>query len=298
MNRSLLAITTLLAGFSILLAGPSEDETKRIQGIWEVASLIESGEVIPIKTVRDTLIRDGVITIEGNMMKFYNPGTNKKREIAFVLNPDQSPKSVDMTASDKVGSKGIYLLDGNSLLLCLCNHDSNERPTYFASTPLNKSSLFSLRRIVPGSTPDTSTTAKPVSQTTEKTTPPATTPVTPPVTPPIVKPTSDETLKKALIGTWGHQDDERIETFTMNSDGSFSSTWTYKKFFPKVFKGEERCSGTWKLQDGVIISYITSSTDDHIRNQVFSYRVSWYTQTEIALIDQKGRIHRDWKINP
>jgi hypothetical protein len=110
--------------------------------------------------------------------------------------------------------------------------------------------------------------------------------------------TSDEQIRKILVGTWGHQDEERIETFTMNSDNTFSSTWTSKKFFPKLFKGEERCSGTWKLKDGVIIAYITSSTDDHIRNQVFSYRVSWYTTTEIALIDQKGRIHRDWKISP
>lgn len=298
MNKCLLAVGTVFSIFTFLLAGSSEDETRRLQGVWEVASLIDSGEVITAKAVRETLIRDGIITIEGNMMKFFNPGTNKKREIAFVLNPDQSPKSVDLTSSDKVGSKGIYLLDGNSLLLCLCHHDASERPTYFASTPINKSCLFSLRRILPGTTQETNTVAKPTTTPAPPATGPATNP--PPVQQinPITKPTSDEQLKKALVGTWGHQDDERIETFTMNADGSFSSTWTYKKFFPKVFKGEERCSGTWKLQDGVIISYITTSTDDHIRNQVFSYRVSWYTQTELALIDQKGRIHRDWKINP
>lgn len=294
MKSHWIAVGTFLSVFSILFAGGNEDETKRIQGVWEVASLIDSGDVLTGKVVRETLVRDGVITIEGNVMRFYNPGTNKKREIAFVLNPDQSPKSVDLTSSDKVGSKGIYLLDGNSLLLCLCHHDSTERPTYFASTPINKSCLFSLRRIVPPATQETNTVAKPATTPLPATVP---TPVTTPL-PPVNKPTSDEQLRKALVGTWGHQDDERIETFTMNSDGSFSSTWTYKKFFPKVFKGEERCSGTWKLQDGVIISYITTSTDDHIRNQVFSYRVSWYTQTELALIDQKGRIHRDWKINP
>ena len=280
-------------------------EVARLQGAWEIASLIESGEVVSIKSVRETMIRDGVLVIEGNIMRFTNPVNNKKRELAFVLNSDQNPKSIDLTSTDKIGSKGIYMLDANNLLLCLCAHDSNERPNIFASTPNSKSMLFSMRKL-------SNTLAVPPVVTTGNTKPPAvTTPAqvntpiqvnTPapsaPLSPPLSVPTSDEQIRKILVGTWGHQDEERIETFTMNSDNTFSSTWTSKKFFPKLFKGEERCSGTWKLKDGVIIAYITSSTDDHIRNQVFSYRVSWYTQTEIALIDQKGRIHRDWKISP
>lgn len=223
------------------------------------------------------MIRDGVLVIEGNLMRFTNPVNNKKRELAFVLNSDQNPRTIDLTSTDKMGSKGIYMLDSNNLLLCLCAHDSNERPTIFASTPASKSMLFSMRKLT-GNTP-----VVPPVVTTNNTKPTPVVPTSPMLTPA----TSDEQIRKILVGTWGHQDEERIETFTMNSDGSFSSTWTSKKFFPKLFKGEERCSGTWKLKDGVIIAYITSSTDDHIRNQVFSYRVSWYTTTEIALIDQK-----------
>jgi uncharacterized protein (TIGR03067 family) len=253
------------------------------------------------------MIRDGVLVIEGNLMRFTNPVNNKKRELAFVLNPDQNPRTIDLTSTDKMGSKGIYMLDSNNLLLCLCAHDSNERPTIFASTSVSKSMLFSMRKLT-GNTPVVPPAVPPAVPpvvTTSNAKPPVAVPpqvITPaptaPLSPPLSVPTSDEQIRKILVGTWGHQDEERIETFTMNSDNTFSSTWTSKKFFPKLFKGEERCSGTWKLKDGVIIAYITSSTDDHIRNQVFSYRVSWYTTTEIALIDQKGRIHRDWKISP
>jgi len=283
-----------------LLKAQDNPEVARIQGAWEITSLIESGEVVSIKSVRETMIRDGVLVIEGNIMRFTNPVNNKKRELAFVLNADQNPKSIDLTSTDKIGSKGIYMLDANNLLLCLCAHDSSERPNIFASTPNSKSMLFSMRKLS-GNTP----VVPPVVTTSNTKAPAGTTPAqvnipvtTVPLSPPLSVPTSDEQIRKILVGTWGHQDEERIETFTMNSDNTFSSTWTSKKFFPKLFKGEERCSGTWKLKDGVIIAYITSSTDDHIRNQVFSYRVSWYTQTEIALIDQKGRIHRDWKISP
>lgn len=292
MQWKLFAIAFLFIVPTSFLNAQDNPEVARLQGAWEVNSLIENGEVVSLKSVRETMIRDGVLVIEGNLMRFTNPVNNKKRELAFVLNSDQNPRTIDLTSTNKMGSKGIYMLDSNNLLLCLCAHDSNERPTIFASTPASKSMLFSMRKLT-GNTP----VVPPVTTTNNAKPTPATTPVVP--TSPMLTPaTSDEQIRKILVGTWGHQDEERIETFTMNSDGSFSSTWTSKKFFPKLFKGEERCSGTWKLKDGVIIAYITSSTDDHIRNQVFSYRVSWYTTTEIALIDQKGRIHRDWKISP
>ncbi len=292
MQWQLFAIAFLFLVPTSLLNAQDNPEVARLQGAWEVNSLIENGEVVSLKSVRETMIRDGVLTIEGNLMRFTNPVNNKKRELAFVLNSDQNPRTIDLTSTDKMGNKGIYMLDSNNLLLCLCAHDSNERPTIFASTPTSKSMLFSMRKLT-GNTP----IVPPVVTTSNTKPTPATTPVVP--TSPMLTPaTSDEQIRKILVGTWGHQDEERIETFTMNSDNTFSSTWTSKKFFPKLFKGEERCSGTWKLKDGVIIAYITSSTDDHIRNQVFSYRVSWYTTTEIALIDQKGRIHRDWKISP
>lgn len=292
MQWKLFAIAFLFIVPTSLLNAQDNPEVARLQGAWEVNSLIENGEVISLKSVRETMIRDGVLVIEGNIMRFTNPVNNKKRELAFVLNSDQNPRTIDLTSTDKMGNKGIYMLDSNNLLLCLCAHDSNERPTIFASTSVSKSMLFSMRKLT-GNTP----VVPPVVTTSNTKPTPATTPVVP--TSPMLTPaTSDEQIRKILVGTWGHQDEERIETFTMNSDNTFSSTWTSKKFFPKLFKGEERCSGTWKLKDGVIIAYITSSTDDHIRNQVFSYRVSWYTTTEIALIDQKGRIHRDWKISP
>jgi len=292
MQWKLFAIAFLFIVPTSLLNAQDNPEVARLQGAWEVNSLIENGEVVSLKSVRETMIRDGVLVIEGNIMRFTNPVNNKKRELAFVLNPDQNPRTIDLTSTDKMGNKGIYMLDSNNLLLCLCAHDSNERPTIFASTSVSKSMLFSMRKLT-GNTP----VVPPVVTTSNTKPTPATTPAVP--TSPMLTPaTSDEQIRKILVGTWGHQDEERIETFTMNSDNTFSSTWTSKKFFPKLFKGEERCSGTWKLKDGVIIAYITSSTDDHIRNQVFSYRVSWYTTTEIALIDQKGRIHRDWKISP
>ncbi|MEI6686149.1 MAG: TIGR03067 domain-containing protein, partial [Planctomycetota bacterium] len=174
MQWKLFAIAFLFLIPTSLLNAQDNPEVARLQGAWEVNSLIENGEVVSLKNVRETMIRDGVLIIEGNLMRFTNPVNNKKRELAFVLNPDQNPKTIDLTSTDKMGSKGIYMLDSNNLLLCLCAHDSNERPTIFASTSVSKSMLFSMRKLT-GNTPAVPPVVPPVVTTSN---------AKPPVTPP------------------------------------------------------------------------------------------------------------------
>ena len=119
MQWKLFAIAFLFIVPTSLLNAQDNPEVARLQGAWEVNSLIENGEVVSLKSVRETMIRDGVLVIEGNIMRFTNPVNNKKRELAFVLNSDQNPRTIDLTSTDKMGNKGIYMLDSNNLLLCL-----------------------------------------------------------------------------------------------------------------------------------------------------------------------------------
>ena len=107
MQWKLFAISFLFLVPSSLLNAQDNPEVARLQGAWEVNSLIENGDVISLKSVRETMIRDGVLVIEGNLMRFTNPVNNKKRELAFVLNPDQNPRTIDLTSTDKIGSKAF-----------------------------------------------------------------------------------------------------------------------------------------------------------------------------------------------
>lgn len=84
MQWKLFAIAFLFLVPSSLLNAQDNPEVARLQGAWEVNSLIENGEVVSLKSVRETMIRDGVLVIEGNLMRFTNPVNNKKRELAFV----------------------------------------------------------------------------------------------------------------------------------------------------------------------------------------------------------------------
>jgi hypothetical protein len=105
----------------------------------------------------------------------------------------------------------------------------------------------------------------------------------------------DEDLRKALLGTWGHQSEDWITLFTLNADGTFSSTRNFKKKFGKIFHEDVRSSGTWKVDHGVVISMITASTNPDMRNQIFSYRIRSISPTELLAADQFGNLRREWK---
>jgi pimeloyl-ACP methyl ester carboxylesterase len=76
-----------------------------------------------------------------------------------------------------------------------------------------------------------------------------------------------------LAGTWGHQDEETIHYLTLNADNSVSNTMTWKDNFKKMFHQDVRSCGTWKVQDGVVLVKIDSSSDMVLGN--FINAVFW-----------------------
>src|SRR5262249_815633 len=106
----------------------------------------------------------------------------------------------------------------------------------------------------------------------------------------------DDDLRKLLVGTWGHQDDDWLTYFTVNGDGTFTSIRNYKKKFGKLFHEDIRSSGTWKLTDGMMYATITGSSDSELRGQIYSFRVRTISPTEVIYVDQFGRLRREWKV--
>jgi hypothetical protein len=83
---------------------------------------------------------------------------------------------------------------------------------------------------------------------------------------------------------------------TFNPDGTFSSTRTWKKGFQRVFHEDVRSSGTWKVENGIVIINITASTEPDLRNQIYSYRISSITPNDVVYVDQLGQVRREWKV--
>jgi hypothetical protein len=62
-----------------------------------------------------------------------------------------------------------------------------------------------------------------------------------------------------------------------------------------MFHQDVRSSGTWKVQDGVVIVTVTTSTDRERRGQVGSFRVRSINATELVAVDHNGQVRQEWK---
>lgn len=264
-----LAFLFTLVGFSSLYGSDAD----QLQGTWQITALLDEGIMVPEEVVRTRFVQDLRLTFSGQSISFLVPGTLQTRTILFLNDEKANPKTLDLGGADKVGSRGIYMLSGDTLMVCIGEAGVNQRPADFSANKNSPQMLMTLKRLAKTAAP------QPQPQ-------PAPAPPTPP---------TDETIRKFLTGTWGHQDEDWVVLFTLNADGTFSSTRTYKDKFGKIFHENVRSSGTWNLENGVVVCKITASTDKNMMNQIFSYRIQSISATELLAIDQAGKWRREWK---
>lgn len=266
--RLLLALSLFfgLCGFSFAQATDAE----KLLGNWEITALLDEGALVPEEVLRMRMVQDLRLTFSGQSIDFHVPGTLQPKTLLFVIDEKANPRTIDLGGTEKIGGKGIYMLSGDTLMICIGEAGVNQRPTEFSAKKNSPQLLMTLKRL-------------------PQTTPPPQQPPTPPA------PLNDESARKLLIGTWGHQDEDWVTLFTLNADGTFSSNRNYKDKFGKLFHEDVRSSGTWKLENAVVICAITASTDKHLVNQIFSYRIQSISAKELFAIDQFGKWRREWK---
>jgi uncharacterized protein (TIGR03067 family) len=276
-HRSLCALALLfLAGVTVSAQTPSEKPS--LDGVWEITAMIDDGRLIGPQTIHEQFVRYRRITIAGQTLTVNVPGLAQPKTIIFVADFTQTPYTFDLAGTEKTGNKGIFITAGDTLMICLSDRDSPQRPTGFVSTPQSKTLLLTLQRVkVP-----TAYTPEPK--------------VVEPIKPVPVHDLPDEATRKQLTGTWGHQTKDTIDYVTLNADGSMSATRTWKSAFKRAFHDDVRSSGDWKVQDGVVIVHVTTSTDKELRGQVYSYRIRTLTDKEVIAVDQSGQVRREWKV--
>ncbi len=255
-----------------------------LDGTWELTAVIDDGKPVTLDTVKQTMIKDARIIVKGQLASLLKPdGTT--RELAFVINPNANPRTIDLAGAVKTGGKGIYMRDGNSLMICLSSTENEARPAQIASLPGSDTILMILQRV---------SVAAPAAVTPAPATTPTPTPKPP--APAAVVP-SDDATRKMLVGTWGHQTDDKIVKVTFNPDGSYTIIEAYKKGLKKLFEGEDRTSGSWKLKDGEIMLTATSSTNKDRRGQIYSYRITSINEGEVLYVDNiTGQRRIEWKL--
>lgn len=243
-----------------------------LDGSWELVAMVEDGKIISTDRARTSFIKDGRIAINGSLIRFARPG-GEDRILSFVTNPSANPKTIDLAGADRVGSRGIYIMDGDSLVVCLKESNVDGRPTTFSASAGSDSVLLTFRRV-------------------------GTAPPLPPPPAPVVRPAyNEQEFRRALIGRWGHQNDEVVRYITVNNDGTFSELTRFKKGFKKLFDDEERTSGTWKLEGGNVVYTITASTERNKQGQIHSLRIVSVGPGEVIYIDNESGTRRiEWKL--
>src|SRR4051812_42089947 len=117
-----------------------------LDGTWELVSVIDDGKLIPLESVRQTMIKDARVVIKGQTASVLRPD-GKVRSMAFVTDPTASPKTVDIAGELHIGGKGIYMRDGDVLMICTHGVDSHTRPTVMASLPASDTFLMTFRKV-------------------------------------------------------------------------------------------------------------------------------------------------------
>lgn len=142
---------------TIAVADDKANDGEKLQGLWaptaiEVAGTKLPADAPPVKELR--------ILIKGDKFIF-NPDhkSQPKRELGFVLDPKQSPKTLDLipqngTAKGKMFPAGIYELKGDQLRLCLDeaqleSRQPGDRPRAFVTRKGDGLMVLSLKRVKP-----------------------------------------------------------------------------------------------------------------------------------------------------
>jgi RNA polymerase sigma-70 factor (ECF subfamily) len=98
-----------------------------LQGSWVVFAWEEEGMEIPEEKVKD---RNAELVFSGDKVTLPIKGESKEAE--YNLHPSKNPKGIDLVVEGKT-LKGIYLLEGDTLKLCVQKDADGERPAKFAT---------------------------------------------------------------------------------------------------------------------------------------------------------------------
>ncbi|HEY2784712.1 MAG TPA: sigma-70 family RNA polymerase sigma factor [Fimbriiglobus sp.] len=170
-------IACVVGGFGYFaLAGPNgstfppvfhkapavKTDREALQGTWNVSTLESDG----IK-IADQMVQGSKIVLKGNAFTTASMGSTY--EGAYTLDPDKSPKTIDMTFTkgpEKGNTAlGIYKLDGDTWTICL-TVTAKERPTKFEAKLGSGLALETLKRSTgddpkPAAKPDQTKVAPP-----------------------------------------------------------------------------------------------------------------------------------------
>lgn len=130
---------SLLLGLAIAVAAPAPKEGAKtdpgtFEGEWKIESYIQGSKPNENRIGTVFQIGDGKVVTVG-----------KKEQVDYKLNPKADPPEIDL-GTEKETIRGIYKLDGDTLILCFPKGKGSERPAKFESPADSNIVVMTLKR--------------------------------------------------------------------------------------------------------------------------------------------------------
>ena len=94
-------------------------EMKKLRGTWKVEAAVVNGKIVDADRIREAVI-------EGDKLTF-RPANGKEERVTIAIDPTQNPKAIDFDpdekAPDVVPNKAVYELNGDTLKICIGDHE-------------------------------------------------------------------------------------------------------------------------------------------------------------------------------
>lgn len=119
------------------------DEQSRFQGKWQLIYAETDGKVAPADRIRQVHVE-----IKGDRNSVFVGDECIERDLKYTVDTEATPKTVDNTLKDGKTIRGIYELDGDTLVSCVADVDK-ERPTEFTAGTGSGHTLRIFMRVKP-----------------------------------------------------------------------------------------------------------------------------------------------------
>ena len=114
---------------------PTESELARVRdlfkGNWDIVSILDDGQSLGPELIRRKSAQGGRVQFGTRAFATTDPRTEERRIWAYRIDPSKNPSHIDVTTQYDSVLKGIYTFEGDSLSVCVAEHEDGERPTAF-----------------------------------------------------------------------------------------------------------------------------------------------------------------------
>src|SRR5271166_5064588 len=128
---------------------PTESELRNahqmLAGVWQIVSVMDNGDSIGPELFRRKIAQNGKISIANRVITHVNPETGESRTTGYIINPNKSPRTIDLITPEERILPGIYRFEGDDLVVCWSTREGKDRPAEFESTTGSFRTLIRLK---------------------------------------------------------------------------------------------------------------------------------------------------------